>query len=53
MSVRLVRTGADRCHRQCGSEVIRREVNSGWQGQAFMNEKESGHKRFRSEEPRV
>lgn len=42
----LVRTGTGRYHEQCGSEVIGREVNSGWQGQALLNEKETGHKRF-------
>lgn len=42
----LVRTRTGRFHKQCGSGVVRREVNSGQQGQALLNEKETGHKRF-------
>lgn len=45
----LVRTRARRYHEQYRSGVIRREVNSGWQGQVISNEKQTGHKRLRSE----
>lgn len=48
----LVRTGAGRHPERRGPEVTG-EVNSGGQGQALTNEGETGHKRFRSEEPRV